>query len=102
MYLFNAIDRSNLGNAKTDGLEKDLHMKDNEYSTTLVLFYVTFCLLDVPANMLLKRYGGRVTLPSLMLGWGSMTLIQCAIRNWGGLIACRLIMGAFEAGLEDH
>nr|A0A2Z4HQ22.1 RecName: Full=MFS-type transporter efuF; AltName: Full=Enfumafungin biosynthesis cluster protein F [Hormonema carpetanum]AWW17215.1 transporter [Hormonema carpetanum] len=98
MYLFNAIDRSNLGNAKTDGLEKDLHMKGNEYSITLVLFYVTFCLLDVPANMLLKKFSGKIMLPTLMMGWGSMTLIQCAVHNWGGLIACRLLMGAFEAG----
>lgn len=98
MYLFNAIDRSNLGNAKTDGLEEDLHMKGNEYSITLVLFYVTFCLLDVPANMLLKKFSGKIMLPTLMMGWGSMTLIQCAVHNWGGLIACRLLMGAFEAG----
>lgn len=33
-----------------------------------------------------------------------MTMIQCAVRNWGGLIACRLLMGTFEAGFfgEQH
>ncbi|KAL0765113.1 hypothetical protein CaCOL14_012372 [Colletotrichum acutatum] len=32
MYFFNAVDRSNLGNAKTDGIEKDLNFKGNETS----------------------------------------------------------------------
>ncbi|GME53119.1 allantoate permease [Neofusicoccum parvum] len=98
MYLFNAIDRSNLGNAKTDGLEEDLGMEGDQYSITLVLFYITFCLFDLPSNMLLKRFSGKIMLPSLMLGWGSMTLLQCAVHNWGGLVVCRLLMGAFEAG----
>ena len=41
MYLFNALDKSNLGNAKTAGLEKDLNMLGtNQYSTILAIFYV--------------------------------------------------------------
>jgi len=36
MYLFNALDKSNLGNAKTAGLEKDLGMSGtNQYNTIL-------------------------------------------------------------------
>ena len=27
-----------------------------------------------------------------------MTLIQCGVHNWGDLLACRLLMGMFEAG----
>lgn len=33
-----------------------------------------------------------------MFGWGSMSLIQCAAVNWGGLLAIRLILAVFEAG----
>ncbi|KAI9730744.1 MAG: hypothetical protein M1834_005713 [Cirrosporium novae-zelandiae] len=98
MYFFNSLDRSNLGNAKTDGLEEDLGLKGNEYSLTLVLFYITFCGLDLPSNLLLKRFSGKIMLPTMMVGWGSVTLLQCAAYNWGGLLACRLLMGAFEAG----
>jgi hypothetical protein len=31
MYLFNSLDKSNLGNAKTAGLEKDLNLGDHGY-----------------------------------------------------------------------
>lgn len=74
-----------MGNAKTDGLEEDLGMEGDQYSITLVLFYITFCLFDLPSNMLLKRFSGKIMLPSLMLGWGSMTLLQCAVHNWVSL-----------------
>ena len=92
------VDRSNLGNAKTNTLEKDLHMKGNEYAITLVIFYVTFCTLDLPSNLLLKKFSAKYWLPFLMVGWGSMTLLQCAAYNWAGLIVLRIVMGAFEAG----
>lgn len=36
MYLFNAIDRNNLGNAKTDSLLEDLHMTETQYSVSTV------------------------------------------------------------------
>ncbi|KAK0436793.1 major facilitator superfamily domain-containing protein [Desarmillaria tabescens] len=38
LYILNAMDRSNLGNAKTDGLETDLHFHENDYSIMLSVF----------------------------------------------------------------
>ena len=48
MYLFNALDKGNLGNAKTDGLEKDLHFKTNQYNIILSVFYVPYVLCAPP------------------------------------------------------
>lgn len=48
MYLFNALDKGNLGNAKTDGLEKDLHFKSNQYNIILSVFYVPYVLCAPP------------------------------------------------------
>jgi hypothetical protein len=44
MYLFNALDKGNLGNAKTDNMEKDLHFKSNQYNIILSVFYVPYVL----------------------------------------------------------
>ncbi|KEQ66408.1 putative pantothenate transporter [Aureobasidium melanogenum CBS 110374] len=98
MYFFNSVDRSNLGNAKTDGIDVDLHFKGNQYSLLLLLFYIPNGLCDLPLNMLTKRFSGRIMLPTLMLGWGTMALIQSAAKNFGGLLALRLILAVFEAG----
>lgn len=44
MYLFNALDKGNLGNAKTDGMDVDLHFKSNQYNIILSVFYVPYVL----------------------------------------------------------
>ncbi|KAF2792887.1 MFS general substrate transporter [Melanomma pulvis-pyrius CBS 109.77] len=98
MYFFNSVDRSNLGNAKTDGMDKDLGFKGQQYSLLILLFYVPNGLCDLPLNMLTAKWSGKVMLPSLMLGWGSMALLQCAAHNFAGLLVLRLLLGAFEAG----
>ncbi|KAF4537095.1 MFS transporter [Lasiodiplodia theobromae] len=55
MYFFNSVDRSNLGNAKTDGMDKDLGFVGEQYSLLILLFYVPNGLCDLPLNMLTKR-----------------------------------------------
>jgi predicted MFS family arabinose efflux permease len=98
MYFFNSVDRSNLGNAKTDGMDKDLGFTGEQYSLLILLFYVPNGLCDLPLNMLTKKWSGKVMLPSLMLFWGSMALLQCAATSFGGMLPLRLLIGASEAG----
>lgn len=69
MYFFNMLDRSNLGNAKTDGIEKSLHLVGNEYTTVLAVFNAMFGAFDLPANLLFRKFSGKVILPTMMIGW---------------------------------
>jgi hypothetical protein len=61
MYLFNALDKGNLGNAKTDGLEKDLHFKKNQYNIILSVFYVPYVIF-APPIVSLSLYMSRLVL----------------------------------------
>ncbi|KAH8895661.1 major facilitator superfamily transporter [Thozetella sp. PMI_491] len=98
MYFFNAIDRSNLGNAQTDGMGADMGFVGEQYSLLILLFYIPNGLFDLPLNMLTKRFSGRTMLPILMTGWGIMSLLQAACKSWGPMLAVRLILSIFEAG----
>lgn len=40
MWLANFIDRSNAGNARIAGLEKDLGLQNLDFNTALAVFYV--------------------------------------------------------------
>lgn len=109
MYFFNAVDRSNLGNAKTDGLDTDLGFVGNQYSLLILLFYIPNGLADLPLNMLTKKFSGGVMLPTrrcpfsqfgsgadddaVMVGWGACALLQCATKGFGGLLVIRLLLG---------
>jgi len=97
MYLFNALDKGNLGNAKSY-LTKDLHLKGNEYNTMLSIFYVPYVLSAPFACMLGKKYGPHIVLPCLMICFGSMTLLVAAAQNFSGIMALRWFLGMAEGG----
>jgi hypothetical protein len=48
MYLFNALDKGNLGNAKTNGMDVNLGFKGNQYNIVLSVFYVPYVLFAPP------------------------------------------------------
>ena len=98
MYLFNSIDKSNLGNAYTDGLERDLHLVGNQYNILLSVFYAPFVLTGPAMNLLTKKYGAKYVLPSAMLVFGSMAMISAACTNFGGIVTTRWFLGMAESG----
>ncbi|KAH8148409.1 uncharacterized protein LAJ45_07511 [Morchella importuna] len=97
MYLFNALDKGNLGNAKTNGFEKDLGFKGNQYNIILSVFYVPYVLFAPPLGMLGKKYGPSRVLPVMMFGFGSMTLLGASVKNFGGMMAVRWFLGMAES-----
>ncbi|KAI0753295.1 MFS general substrate transporter [Daedaleopsis nitida] len=98
MYLANALDKGNLGNAKTNGMEADLHFKDGQYNTILSVFFVPYVVFAPIVAFVGKRYGPARVLPILMFVFGSMTLLSAAAKNFGGMMATRWILGMAESG----
>ncbi|KAF2125844.1 MFS general substrate transporter [Dothidotthia symphoricarpi CBS 119687] len=97
MYLFNALDKGNLGNAKTDGMDKDLGFKGNQYNTMLSIFYVPYVIFAPPIGMLGKKYGPNRVLPIMMFCFGSFTLLASCVHNWSGMMALRWFLGMAES-----
>ncbi|KAH8781979.1 major facilitator superfamily domain-containing protein [Hyaloscypha finlandica] len=97
MYLFNALDKGNLGNAKTDHMDTDLHFKSNQYNIILSVFYVPYVLGAPPIAMLGKKFGPAIVLPILMACFGSFTLLTVAATNFAGMLVLRLFLGLSES-----
>jgi MFS family permease len=98
MYLFNALDKANLGNAKTNGLEKDLGMLGtNQYNTILSIFFVPYVLTAPFLAIVGKLYGPSRVLPAMMFTFGSMTVLVVAVQNFSGLFALRWFLGMAES-----
>ncbi|KAJ3539835.1 hypothetical protein NM208_g5323 [Fusarium decemcellulare] len=96
-YYTHTLDRANLGNAKTAGLEADLGMVGNQYSLLLVSFYITYSIMTIPWTVAAKHFSPAVVMPVLIAGWGICTICSVAVKNFGQLLACRTLMGVFEA-----
>lgn len=96
MYLCNALDKGNLGNAKTAGLEKTLKLKGDQYNLILSIFFVPYVLTAPFLAMAGKKYGPSRVLPLMMMTFGFMTLMTVATFNFGGLMALRWFLGMAE------
>lgn len=81
MYLVMFLDRTNIANARIEGLEAGLSMPSNGYNIALSIFYVPFVLVEVPSNLILNLpfISPRWYLGSMMLLLGGFTDITiCA------------------------
>jgi hypothetical protein len=59
LYLLCFLDRSNIGNARIQGMEKDLKLVGYQFNWALSVFYIVYLLVEVPSNIILKRVGPR-------------------------------------------
>jgi hypothetical protein len=62
----------NIGNAKIQGLTKDLKMKGEDYNIALFMFFIPYILLEVPSNMILKKLRPSVWISAIMFCWGML------------------------------
>ncbi|KAK0187187.1 major facilitator superfamily domain-containing protein [Armillaria mellea] len=85
LYTLSYLDRANIGNAKSGGMEEALSLTSNQYSIILLVFFISYVIFEVPANMFLTRVRPSYYLSGL-----------CFI--WGALAGVRFCLGIIEAG----
>ncbi|GLB38895.1 putative major facilitator superfamily protein [Lyophyllum shimeji] len=98
-YLLSFLDRTNLGNARVAGLQKDLKMTNKQYSIALTVTYVPYIVAELPSNLLLKTVGPNLMLPTMLTLWGVVTTLQGVVKTYHGLLACRFFLGLLEGGV---
>ncbi|EAW08833.1 putative MFS transporter [Aspergillus clavatus NRRL 1] len=99
LYLFSFLDRVNIGNARLYGMEEDLGLVGNQYQVAVSILFVTYCLFEVPSNLVIKKLRPSRYIASIAVIWGIIATLTGITQNYGGLLACRLLLGVVEAGL---
>ncbi|KAI9845003.1 MAG: hypothetical protein M1837_005147 [Sclerophora amabilis] len=121
MYLLSYVDRTNIGNAKIAGMQEDLNLSSNQYSVSLVVFFVGYVVFEVPSkydcefhpnpasapkilnnvlhsSMILSKSRPSIFLPIIMILWGIATCCMAAAKSYKHVVALRTIIGCLEAG----
>lgn len=94
------LDRVNIGNANVFGLSEELDLETgNKYNAALVIFFVPYCIFEIPSNILLKKLKPHVWLSLNMFLFGFVTIMQGLVQSYGGLLATRFFLGVFETGM---
>ncbi|KAF2468573.1 MFS general substrate transporter [Lindgomyces ingoldianus] len=96
LYLVNFIDRANIGNAKIQGMEKELHLIGQRFNISVWVFNLGYLVAGVPLMVVFRKYGPK-SLCIMMFFWG-ITVIGCGlVKRWEQLVICRLLEGMCEA-----
>ncbi|CAH2353412.1 high-affinity nicotinic acid transporter [[Candida] railenensis] len=98
LYFLSFLDRVNISNANVYGLSTDLNLVGNQYNTCLTLFFVPYVFFEVFSNYALKFIPPHRWLSGCIMAFGAVSIGMGFVKNFGGLAACRFLLGVFESG----
>lgn len=96
-YISAFVDRSNIAVAKLQ-FTADLGMSEAAYGLGGGLFYLGYCLFEVPSNLWLQKVGARRTLMRIMILWSLCSASFAFVTEAWQFYALRFLLGAAEAG----
>ncbi|KAF1946657.1 hypothetical protein EJ02DRAFT_440931 [Clathrospora elynae] len=100
LYLLCFLDRINVGNARIQGMAKDLGLNIGyRFNWVTSIFYIVYMFVEVPSNILLKMIGPKYYLPLLVCGFGFVSMCCAFVQSFEGLLAARAFLGVFEGGV---
>ncbi|ORY06138.1 major facilitator superfamily domain-containing protein [Clohesyomyces aquaticus] len=98
LFLFNSLDKSNIGNAESAHFTSDIGLRKEDLNIAVALFFAFFVALQPVGAALGRRYGMVLWVPSCMLLWGVSTALHVWVRARWQLFTLRIIIGCLEAG----
>ncbi|KAH7085586.1 major facilitator superfamily domain-containing protein [Paraphoma chrysanthemicola] len=99
LYLLCFLDRANVGNARIQGMGKELNLVGYRFNWVTSIFYIVYMFVEVPSNIILKWLGPKYYLPLLVVGFGLVSLCTAFVTSFEGLLAARAMLGVFEGGV---
>lgn len=97
MYIMAFIDRVNLGFAVKD-LNAHAGISTGAYALGASLFFVAYCFLEVPSNVIMHKVGARAWMARIMISWGLISAATMFVQNETTFYVLRILLGAAEAG----
>jgi len=76
----------------------DLKLIGERYSLIVLIFFISYVLLQPPATVVLRKVGPRTFLPTITILWGATMICFGFVKQWYELLPLRIILGIFEAG----
>src|SRR5687767_8726624 len=96
-YVVAYIDRVNIGFAARE-LQTDLGLSQTQYGIGAGLFFLGYCLFEIPSNLVLERVGARLWIARIMITWGLVSMATMFIVDVWSFYFARVILGIAEAG----
>ena len=97
LYMVAFLDRVNISFAALT-MNRDLGISDSLYGFAAGIFFLGYCLFEVPANMVLVRMGARRWISILLIVWGVTSVGTAFVMNQPQYVTVRFLLGIAESG----
>jgi MFS family permease len=95
-YILNYLDRTNISFAVSMG--DALGLSETQFGFGAGVFFLGYCFLELPSNMVLYRVGARRWIARIMITWGIVSAAMALAVGPMSFYTLRFLLGAAEAG----
>ena len=96
-YFVSYLDRVNIGFAALT-MNADLGIGPEAFGFIAGIFFLGYCLFEVPSNVMLARFGARLWIARIMITWGLVSMGMAFVTGATSLAIARFLLGVAEAG----
>ena len=96
-YSLAYLDRANYGFGAAAGLAQTLHISGYQSSLLGSLFFLGYCLPQVPGVILVQRHSARLLIFFALIAWGAFAALTGVIRSFWMLALDRTLLGVAES-----
>ena len=97
LYIVAFLDRINLGFAALE-MNADLALTAETFGLLSGIFFISYCLFEVPSNLILHKVGARLWIARIIITWGIVVVLTGFVQTAFHLYILRFLLGAAEAG----
>jgi MFS transporter, ACS family, tartrate transporter len=98
LYFLAILDRGNISFAAIS-MNKDLGLNAQMFGIAVGIMFFTYSIFEIPSNLVLARFGARLTLTRIAILWGIATVLMAFAQGPWSLYAFRAFLGFAESGL---
>jgi ACS family tartrate transporter-like MFS transporter len=96
-YILNYLDRTNVSFAALT-MNEAIGLTATQFGIGAGIFFLGYCLLEVPSNLVLYRVGARIWISRIMISWGLVSAAMSLAVGPTSFYFLRALLGAAEAG----
>jgi MFS transporter, ACS family, tartrate transporter len=97
LYVISWMDRVNVGFAGLQ-MNTDLGFSSTVFGFGSGIFFLGYCLFEIPSNIILERVGARLWISRIMVTWGLISAGMMFVRTPATFYLLRFLLGVAEAG----
>jgi ACS family tartrate transporter-like MFS transporter len=79
-------------------MNSDLGFSSAAFGFGSGVFFLGYCLFEVPSNLVLHRVGARRWISRIMISWGAISTAMMFVQTTPTFYVLRFLLGAAEAG----